>query len=566
MRRILLWPLLLPALVGACADVAGPAPVPSNKPVVLPAPLPPLPPPVAAKTDRFDTNTACAQCHRAADGSSAMKDAAGRDASPSTLWETSMMALAARDPFYLAVFSQELKQHDGATELIEQTCTRCHAPAASVEHQHNGGHVTFEDMVANDSPLARLGRDGVTCSLCHQIEAAGLGTPSSFTGGFGVGFDRQIFGPHQGPKTGPMQFFVSYTPVQADHITSSALCASCHTVIVNPLDRHGNATGGKVIEQASYLEWCNSDYNDENGGALAAPCVHCHMPSSDEDGQAIVTRIARVKDVLSERQPFGRHTLVGGNAYMLRMLADNETWANSGLPAEAMERAAKRVEKHLAEAVALSVESAERVGGSLKVDIRLNNLTGHKFPTGYPTRRAWVHLRVMAGSELVFESGAYDSDGALLAHNKRLDPSGVVLPHRDTIDAADQVALYESILVDDKGQPTHLALAADHYVKDNRIQPLGWSSASAKANGIQSVATASDSDFVPGSDGVHYTIADVPNSALTIEIEMLYQSIVPASIDAFANVPTAAAVRFYGMTRKRAPTPISIAAATVEVP
>ncbi|MEZ4447281.1 MAG: hypothetical protein R3B72_49840 [Polyangiaceae bacterium] len=37
-----------------------------------------------------------------------------------------MMALAARDPYYLAVFSQELLEHDGATTAVERTCTCCH--------------------------------------------------------------------------------------------------------------------------------------------------------------------------------------------------------------------------------------------------------------------------------------------------------------------------------------------------------------------------------------------------------------------------------------------------------
>ncbi|MEZ4447282.1 MAG: hypothetical protein R3B72_49845 [Polyangiaceae bacterium] len=75
----------------------------------------------------------------------------------------------------------------------------------------------FKSLVAGKSDEATLGRDGVTCSLCHQIADSGLGTTASYTGGFDVGYSRKIFGPHLGPDTEPMQFFVSYEPTYAEH-------------------------------------------------------------------------------------------------------------------------------------------------------------------------------------------------------------------------------------------------------------------------------------------------------------------------------------------------------------
>ena len=50
-------------------------------------------------------------------------------------------------------------------------------------------HQVFEKYIA-------LARDGVTCSLCHQIAPDNLGKPESFSGGFLVGEDREIYGPH----------------------------------------------------------------------------------------------------------------------------------------------------------------------------------------------------------------------------------------------------------------------------------------------------------------------------------------------------------------------------------
>ncbi|MEZ4442000.1 MAG: hypothetical protein R3B72_23100 [Polyangiaceae bacterium] len=544
----------------------GPTPQPTTDPTVeLPPPLAPLAPPRSAESDRFATSDHCAQCHTTSSESPAMKDAAGRDVSPVALWRPTMMALAARDPYYLAVFSQELLEHDGATTAVERTCTRCHAPAGNLEHEQTGGHLDFESLVAGESDEAALGRDGVTCSLCHQIADSGLGTTASYTGGFDVGYSRKIFGPHLGPDTEPMQFFVSYEPTYAEHITSSALCATCHTVIVRPLDADGVPTGAEVVEQAPYLEWRNSDFAD--GGSKAASCSACHLPTADEDGQAITTRIARAGVVLGERSPYGRHILVGGNAYVLRLLSDNEDWAQTGLAAGDLETSAARSEAHVQSAIGLAL-SASREGDALTIDVTLQNQAGHKFPTGYPTRRAWLHLVVRAGSQIVFESGAHDpATGALVdASGTRLDDPGTILPHRDRIDASDQVQIYESRLVDADGAPTHLALGADHYEKDNRLLPSGWSASHALASVTRAVGVSDDDDFVAGRDVVHYQVAGAPAGALEVEVTLRYQSVPPATIDSLRIVPTPAAVRFVEMATARPPESITVASAQTTVP
>ena len=43
---------------------------------------------------------------------------------------------------------------------------------------------------------------------------------------------------------------------------------------------------------------------------------------------------------------------------------------------------------------------------TLEVDVDVLNKSGHKLPTGFPSRRVWLHLRVLHGSDVIFESGA----------------------------------------------------------------------------------------------------------------------------------------------------------------
>src|SRR5690606_6779835 len=184
--------LLIAGMVGCGDDPVAPL-LPPAEPPVLPPPLAALPPPSHAESERFATSSACAQCHLAKEGDDAMRDASGRDVSPVRLWRASMMGLAARDPYYLAVFSHELSEHAVSASLVERTCVRCHAPAG---HLDGKNELDFAALTAGDSSVADLGRDGVTCSMCHQIADRDLGKAVSFSGGFEVGYDREIFGPH----------------------------------------------------------------------------------------------------------------------------------------------------------------------------------------------------------------------------------------------------------------------------------------------------------------------------------------------------------------------------------
>lgn len=520
----------------------------------LPDPMDPLPEVQSTKTDIFATSGVCNQCHLAAE-SPVMHDPAGNDVSPAYLWRSSMMAFAAKDPYYLAVWSDARDSRPAAKATIDAVCSRCHAPAGSVEAGRAQATLGFDDITKGSAPADHLARDGVTCSLCHQIQGDNLGKPASYTGGFEVGDTRQMFGPHEAPQTQPMQFFVDYTPTYADHVTDSALCATCHTVIVPILDAEGSPTGAEFVEQAPFFEWQNSSFGS------VTPCAHCHLPATGSDGLPLKSPIAKYPDNLSARSPFGQHTFEGGNAYMLRVLSDDVPWTGSTLDPSELLAAATRGEEHLQTAAELTIVSGEVQGEDLRLVVQVKNLTGHKLPTGYPSRRVWLHVTARDGQgEVLFDSGAPAADGGIESDGARVDVAGKILPHRDEVGPG-EVQIWEAVAVDAEGAPTHRPLDQVALGKDNRLLPDGYSTFGPKADLTKAIGADGDASFEPGKDTTTYRIPG-GGSVSEVTVELLYQTLTREAADSLAITPTPAAVRFSQRVAARPPAPVIMASAT----
>jgi hypothetical protein len=73
----------------------------------------------------------------------------------------------------------------------------------------------------------------------------------------------------------------------------------------------------------------------------------------------------------------------------------------------------------------------------------VENLSGHKFPTAFPSRRAWLHFTVHDhGGRVVFESGALRPDGSIVGNDNDADPRRFE-PHYAAINSTEQVEIYE---------------------------------------------------------------------------------------------------------------------------
>ena len=450
----------------------------------------------------------------------------GTDVSIGFDWRASMMANSARDPYFQAAVRREVIDHPEAAAEIEGECARCHMPMATVAALQAGGSgEVFANLPIGDAegPYADLAADGVSCSLCHQIQPDGLGTETTFTARFEIAAEtppegRPVFGPFEPDEGGAgiMRSATGFRPTLGEHVTSSGLCASCHTVITHAVRPGGS--GPPFPEQSPFLEWQASAYRD--GGPNEHSCQDCHMPVVAED--VPVTR------VLGRPRPeVSRHVFRGGNFFMLRMLNRyRQELGVVALPQE-LELAADRTAHHLRTATA-TVEFGETAvrTGRLEAAVTVRNLAGHKFPTAYPSRRAWLRVTVTdAGGRPVFQSGALTPEGRVIGDDH--DDSGSRYePHHTTIDFPGQVQVYQGVMVDGDGMVTTGLMSAERWVKDNRILPRGFDSGRADPRVLPVGAAASDPDFAPGSDVVRYSVAvDPATGPFTVEAELWFQPI-----------------------------------------
>ncbi len=206
-----------------------------------------------------------------------------------------------------------------------------------------------------DNPLTQ---EGVTCDFCHSVTGVKPGSAEPYS----VVTGRRKSGPLKG-TTSPV-----HETAYSDLYEKAELCGGCH--------EYTNAKGAPILE--TYSEWKQGPYAKEGKS-----CQTCHMPPLKE--LVVPPRVQPTKEIY-----INSHEAAGGHF-------------------------AETVKK----AVILRLGEVRRDGEKIHAVVRLENVgSGHKVPTGLPTRRLVLTLQALVGGtplyseERVFEKVLVDAKGA----------------------------------------------------------------------------------------------------------------------------------------------------------
>jgi hypothetical protein len=575
-------------------------------------------------------------------GDSAEYGEPGVHLSPYGEWRWTPMGLAGRDPIFFAQLESEIEMlkedfadrpEEGermAAELVE-TCLTCHGAMGkhqfTLDHGDEAGSFSVEHVMrASTDPEATgphdwrygaLARDGISCAVCHQMEEpqqpAGDDRPyleffleNSITGAIHVGNVNELHGPFEDKEIAPysMEHAMGYTPKHNPYIRSSRMCGTCHVVNLPIMDRPEEA-GEELaqliasernesfrgyhhhVEQATYLEWLNSEYENEIAvdNPKAKTCQDCHMKRDyhndrlDLHWDQLETRIAAIQDntypdaenlaehealeIRSRAEGFARHNFRGLNVFLLEMFNqfddllgvrkfDFMTGSTNDIP-HAIDDFVQQARHDVA-----TVEVDARMDGNeLVASVDIQNLVGHRFPSGVGFRRAFLELLVVqpaSGDEpkrIVWSSGRTNELGVLVddagqplpceffnddpATNKQ-----AFQPHHEVITSPAQVQIYETLLWSTKHRFTTSFIHGSEVVKDNRLLPRGWSE-EGPGPGLNGEflratypcpTTSKDPRYRDGSgsDEVTYRVElpeGVDAGRLVVEATLYYQAIPP---------------------------------------
>jgi hypothetical protein len=290
------------------------------------------------------------------------------------------------------------------------------------------------------------------------------------------------------------------------------------------------------------------------------------MPHS-ESGEVVICKYA--PSGTKPRDHFSRHFFVGGNVLMLRLMQANMYSVRPTASYVKLEDTKRRTLERLQHKTArLQVLQARRQGDQLAIRLQVQSLAGHKFPAGFPSRRAWIYLQVKdALGNIVFESGRPQADGSI-AGDDADKIAGSYEPHFELIDSPEKVQIYEAVMGDVAGNLTHTLLRAANYLKDNRLLPEGFNKETAPAEiGVYGKA-ANDADFIGGGDRIDYNIAlDQAPGPFSVTATLYYTTISYNFIqDLFrdAQLPRVAEMRYFWERTDKSPVAIMTVRAEID--
>ena len=171
----------------------------------------------------------CKGCHGSDPLHHANVDSAGHDVNLYDSWQSTMMAMSAKDPLWRAKVSHEILVDSIHANEIQTQCTACHAPMGHFTAIFHGATTyTFADLLGDT-----LGLNGVACGGCHEIGSDSLGL--AFSGNVNYDTSKVEFGPFTDPVEGPMQLYVGLTPTYTEHTSRSQFALHAIRLSTKPL-------------------------------------------------------------------------------------------------------------------------------------------------------------------------------------------------------------------------------------------------------------------------------------------------------------------------------------------
>jgi hypothetical protein len=535
----------------------------------------------------FLTSSQCLGCHSASKENMAFlfeeEQQPPINLSPYTEWRASMMGLAGRDPIFHAQLESEKAMRPAQSAFLDNTCYRCHGVMGQRQlesdknqpFEHNMVYALMDDA---DGKYGALARDGVSCAVCHRVSKEGLGKPATFTGRFKIDPANVSNGPYDQLVTLPMKNATGVTPRYGEHIKASALCGSCHTVILPVFDSKGrpvldeNGKAKEFHEQMTYPEWQNSVYQNERepiDRKGVRTCQDCHMQKTFL-GQPLVFRTANIEDInypytdyraadkdinVRVRDQYSRHTLLGINQFGLMMfeqfpdilgIRTADYMYGDAVPG-LLTAQSSGYDLARRETATIDVTSLSRTDNYLEATVKIENLAGHGFPSGVAFRRAFLSFEVMdREGKVIWASGRTNSVGAIVkgVSNQVLpteffyDPATgkqVFQPHYEILSDEGQVQIYEELVLDSDGKITTSFVGLNHVLKNNRLLPKGWRSDGPYAEFTRPHGEAErDPEYISksgasGADRIIYRIPldDRTRTAVSVRVTLNYQAIPP---------------------------------------
>ncbi len=472
---------------------------------------------LAEGTPPAPTADKCVSCH------SGGIDDSGALYRPFDTWGGTMMANAVRDPLFLAAVTVAEQDVAGSGQF----CLRCHTPKGFVKGNATG--------IGQKLDLDDL--EGVDCEACHRAINGGITQPAVTHGDEllpelavidpaapYIGNARLIWDPRD-VRHGP--YADADSPAHAasanNFRSSSELCGQCHEVLSPTRTLHeldGTDTGFAYPLDTTYTEWKSSAY--AKPGDSARSCIDCHMQRATGSALTLATfPSARARDAPRT------HLLVGSNEWSVEavMQANPELVLARPESFNAVKSATRNL---LASALTIELSAAPVLAKatSVAVTIKVTNLSGHKFPTGYADgRRAFlqVELNDASGASLAIV-GKYDAASQTLVEEPGLRIWEAVQAERQT---------------DGQHHEWHI-VKNDVVLKDTRIPPLAFAPAIGRDQRVTAPVSA---DY--GSVGAlrNYdevvlqlaNLAPLAAGAARITARVFFQSTTRAFIEELAN-------------------------------